>query len=432
MEDNLNYAEIVNLVFTILTTIVSLVYLHFIIFAIVGVFAKKKYKKAKEKHRYAVIIPARNEEKVVGNLIESLRAADYPKDKLDIYVMAHNCTDKTAEVSRNLGAIVYEYNNDKERTKGYALKYLFEQFKKDFQNGIDEYEGYFVFDADNLVSKNYFEKMNDAFEANGENAIITSYRNSKNFGSKLMAGMYGMYFLYGCRYEMCGRAAVGMSGRVSGTGHLMSSKVLQKGWPYVTLTEDWEFTADQLIDGHRIRYCDEAVMYDEQPVDFGVMWTQRVRWQKGHLLVCKTSLGKLIKNFFNPKKKYKVSTYDLMANSLPFCLLYVFLWVGQFVMLSFAPLFGIALWPLIQAMILSLCWTMLIGYTSFALSAALLFIIERKRIPQMSFWKKVAICLVFPFFMGLQFPIDVVALFSRNLAWKVIPHKDTTKSSDVK
>lgn len=427
----MNYAEIVNLVFTILTTIVSLFYVHFIIFAIVGVFAKKKYPKAKVQHRFAVVIPARNEEKVVGNLIESIRSSNYPQDKIDIFVMAHNCTDNTAQISRDLGVNVYEYNNDKERTKGYALKYLFEQFKVDFTNGIDEYDGYFVFDADNLVSKNYFEKMNDAFDANGENAIITSYRNSKNFGYNLMSGMYGMYFLYGCCYEMRGRAAVGMSGRVSGTGHLMSSKVLKNGWPYVTLTEDWEFTADQLIDGHRIRYCDEAEMYDEQPVDFGVMWTQRVRWQKGHLLVCKTSLGKLIKNLFNPKKKYKVSTYDLMSNSLPFCLLYVFLWIGQFIMLLFSPLFGISLAPLILTMIINLCWTMLTGYITFALSAGLLFIIERKRIPKMPFYKKLAIILVFPIFMGLQFPIDVVALFSRNLAWKTIPHKDTTKSSEV-
>lgn len=427
----MNYAEIVNLVFTILTTIVSLFYVHFIIFAVVGLFAKKTYSKAKVQHRFAVVIPARNEEKVVGNLIESIRNADYPQDKIDIFVMAHNCTDNTAKISRELGVNVYEYNNSNERTKGYALKYLFDQFKKDFANGIDEYDGYFVFDADNLVSKNYFEKMNDAFESNGENAIITSYRNSKNFGSNLMSGLYGMYFLYGCRYEMRGRASVGMSGRVYGTGHLMSSKVLKDGWPYVTLTEDWEFTADQLIDGHRIRYCDDAVMYDEQPLDFGVMWTQRVRWQKGHLLVCKTSLGKLIKNLFNPKKKYKVSTYDLMANSLPFCLLYVFLWVGQFVMLLFAPLFGITLAPLILDMIINLCWTMLTGYITFALSAGLLFIVERKRIPKMSFFKKLAISLAFPLFMGLQFPIDVVALFSRNLAWKTIPHKDTTKSADM-
>ena len=136
----MNYAEVVNLVFTILTTIISLFYFHFIIFAIIGLFVKKKYKKAKEQHRFAIVIPARNEEKVVGNLIESIRQADYPQDKLDIIVMAHNCTDKTAQVARDLGVKVYEYNNENERTKGYALKYIFDQFKVDFTNGIDEYE----------------------------------------------------------------------------------------------------------------------------------------------------------------------------------------------------------------------------------------------------------------------------------------------------
>jgi hypothetical protein len=83
-------------------------------------------------------------------------------------------------------------------------------------------------------------------------------------------------------------------------------------------------------------------------------------------------------------------------------------------------------------MIINLGWTMLIGYVTFALFAVLLFIIERKRIPKMSFMKKVAISLVFPLFMGLQFPIDVVAFFSRNLQWKVIPHKDTTTANQVK
>ena len=422
----MNYAEIVNLIFSIILTVVSLFYVQFIIFGIIGLFAKKSYPKAKVQHKFAIVIPARNEQFVIENLIKSIRKAKYPQDKLDIFVMAHNCTDKTAEFSRNLGVNVYEYNNNNERTKGYALKYLFEQLKKDLPNGVKTYDGYFIFDADNLVSENYFEVMNDAFDYHGEKSIITSYRNSKNFDENLMSGMYGMYFLYGCRYEMKGRAACNLSSRISGTGFVASSEVLKDGWNYVTLTEDWEFTADQLIGENKVRYCHDAVMYDEQPVDFKVQWTQRVRWQKGHLQVCGTRLGKLIKNLFNPKKKYKVSTYDLCANCLPFCLMYVFIYVAQFVLLLFAPLFGISLAPLLLSYILSLSITLGIGYLTFFFTAVLLFILERKRVKKMSFWKKTKICLVFPFFMGLQFPIDVVAMCSRNLTWKVIPHKNNS------
>ena len=125
----MNYVDIVNLVFSIILTVVGLFYAHFIIFAIVGLFAKKKFPKAKTQHKYGVVVSARNEEAVIGNLIKSIQNTDYPQDKLQIFIVAHNCTDNTAKVCRELGATVYEYNNENEKTKGYALKYLFERIK---------------------------------------------------------------------------------------------------------------------------------------------------------------------------------------------------------------------------------------------------------------------------------------------------------------
>ncbi len=419
----MNYADITNLVFNIITTLVSLLYVHFIIFGIVGIFAKKTYPKAKVKHKYGLIIPARNEEKVVGNLIKSIQKSNYPQDKLQIFVIAHNCTDKTAEICRSLGATVYEYNNPNECTMGYAFRYLFDCIKKDW--GIKSYDGFFLFNADNIVSSDYFDKMNDAFDACGGKDVITSFRNSKNFGSNVMSGLYGMYFAYGCRYEMLGRTALNCSTRVSGTGYVINSDIVKDGWPYVTLTEDWEFSADQIIQGKKIKFCNDAVFYDEQPTSFKVMWRQRVRWQKGHLLVCKTRLKDLVKHIF-AKGSNKVSTYDYTANILPFCLIFLFLWLAQFAMLLFSPLFGIPLGPVMLNLFKSLGWTLLTSYITLALSTILLFILERKRIKNVSFIKKVAIVLLFPIFMGLQFPIDVVALFSRNLTWKTIPHTDTT------
>ena len=70
------------------------------------------------------IIPAHNEEIVVGNLIASLQKQNYPKDLYDIYVIADNCTDNTAEVARKAGAIVYERFDEEHKTKGYALDWF--------------------------------------------------------------------------------------------------------------------------------------------------------------------------------------------------------------------------------------------------------------------------------------------------------------------
>ena len=422
----MNYVEIVSLVFSIIFGVAGLFYAHFIIFAIIGIFAKKKYPKAKVQHKYGLIIPARNEEKVVGNLIKSIQKSDYPQDKLHIFVIAHNCTDRTAEICRELGATVYEYNNPNECTMGYAFRYLFERIEEDY--GRANYDGFFLFNADNIVSKNYFEKMNDAFDSCNGECVITSFRNSKNFGSNWISGLYGLYFMTGCDLEMRGRTILNVSTRVSGTGYVIHSNLVKDGWPYVTLTEDWEFTADQIIANNKIKYCDEAVFYDEQPTSFKVMWRQRVRWSRGHLLICVTRLKDLIKSLFSRKKKHpnKISIYDNIANILPFCLVLTTLGIVQFILLAIAPAFGFGFWDVMIPWLKGMAISAASAYLGCVANAILLFIIERKRIQGVKWYQKILLTLIWPVFLGIQFPIDVVALFNKNCGWKTIPHDDTT------
>jgi cellulose synthase/poly-beta-1,6-N-acetylglucosamine synthase-like glycosyltransferase len=232
------------LVTNVLITLLGLVMAHFAIFGIVGTFKRKTYPKTDKINKYGLIIPARNEEAVVAGLIESIKKNNYPQDMLHIFVIAHNCTDKTAEIARSHGVTVYEYNNPAENTMGYAFRYLFSCIERDF--GTQNYDGFFLFNADNLLDINYISKMNDAFELYNHDSVITSFRNSKNFGKNLISGLYGMDFASGCRFESRGRTVLGCSTRVQGTGYLISSKVVKNGWPYVSLTEDWEFTADQI------------------------------------------------------------------------------------------------------------------------------------------------------------------------------------------
>lgn len=422
----MNYLDIINLIFGILFTLLGLFTVHYVIFAIAGLFAKKRYPKAKVQHKYGIIIPARNEEAVVGNLIKSVYKNNYPQDKLQVFVIAHNCTDKTAQIARELGATVYEYNNPNECTMGYAFRYLFDQIRKDY--GVQNYDGFFLFNADNILSADYFEKMNDAFDATGGKKVITSFRNSKNFGSNVMAGLYGLYFVTGCRFESRGRTVVGCSTRVQGTGYVINSKLVENGWPYVTLTEDWEFSADQIIQGNKIEFCDDAVFYDEQPTDFKVMWRQRVRWQRGHLLVCKTRFKDLLRCIFSPKKEHsnKVSLYDIFINCMPILLVTLGLGLLQFVCTLFAPLFGISFGAAMLGWLKTFGMSCLAFYVANFVSAIVIFIAEHKRIQGVAWWRKILIVLTWPLFLMLQFPIDVVALFSKNLGWKPIPHADTT------
>lgn len=432
----MGYLEIVNIIFIVLYALTGALMIHYVFFGVVGLFARKKYPHTDEKLKYGLIIPARNEEAVVGNLIESIQKNKYPQDKLHIFVIAHNCTDKTAEIARSKGVTVYEYNNPQENTMGYAFKYLFEQIEKDY--GTQNYDGFFLFNADNILSEDYFDKMNDAFVAHGKKDIITSFRNSKNFGENPIAACYGLYFVYGCLFESRGRSVCNVSTRVQGTGYVIGKELVKDGWKYVTLTEDWEFTADQLIEENKIYFCDEAVFYDEQPTTLKVMWRQRVRWSRGRWLVCLARFKDLIRSLFKSKKKNgnknKFSLFDMTVKVTPVFLLTSFLFIARFISISLAPIIfpdqysfkEVYLQFLIIGAILAT-----LSYIGLVLSAVIVYIAERKRIKRVSFFMKVISSLLWPLFLAIATPAEYVAIFSKNLGWKEIPHKNTTNFEDL-
>ena len=423
----MNYIDIVNLVFSVITSVFGLMMLHFLILQFVGIFGKKKFPKAQTQHKYGLIIPARNEEAVIGNLIKSIQKNDYPQDKIEILVVAHNCTDKTAQICRDLGATVYEYNNPNERTMGYAIRHIFECIRAD--KGVENYDGFFIFNADNILSKDYLTKMNDAFDATHGESIITSYRNSKNFGTNLISGLASMYFISGCVTEARGRAVVNCATHVQGTGYVFNSALVKDGWPYVSLTEDWEFSADQIIKGHNISFCNDAVFYDEQPTTVKVMWRQRVRWSRGHLLACVTRFKDLFKSLFASRKRHpnKGSLYDfLIIYTVPVVLVTLGINLLQIICYLFAPLFGLSIGAALLRWLISFGISVGGYYLLLMLQAILIFLVERHRIKGLNGWQKFLIVLTWPLFIALEFIIDVVALFIRNCPWHVIPHTDTT------
>ncbi|MCQ5025106.1 glycosyltransferase, partial [Bifidobacterium adolescentis] len=87
---------------------------------VISVFAKAiKFPESPMYKRYAVLISARNEAYVIGNLIDCLHSQTYPSERIDIWLVADNCTDNTAEVARNMGSHVIERFNKEQVGKGY-------------------------------------------------------------------------------------------------------------------------------------------------------------------------------------------------------------------------------------------------------------------------------------------------------------------------
>ena len=358
-------------------------------------------------HRFAVLIAARNEEAVIGDLLDSLHAQQYPADHLAVYVVADNCTDATADVARAHGAKVVERHDRSRIGKGFALSYLLRRIRKD-------YDAYLVFDADNLVAPDYMREMNKTFSAGYD--IITSYRNSKNYGDNWISAGYGLWFLREAQYLNRPRALLGVSCGVSGTGFLFSHRILEQcgGWNFFCLTEDIEFTAHNIVHGEKIGYCPTAVFYDEQPTSFRQSIRQRTRWVQGYLQVLRRYGSSLVRGSLQ-----NFSCYDMLMNIAPAAIL---TWagllcnLGAIVLRLLGGVSPVTVLPDLGRLMLGLCGTVL-------LLGAVTTATEWKRI-RCPAGRKLLYILTFPLFMLTYLPATVAAIVCRP-GWKPIEHKRT-------
>ena len=242
------------------------------------------------------ILPAHNEEKVIANLIDSLKRQDYDKKLLDIYVIADNCTDNTAEVARKHGAIVYERFDEEHKTKGYALNWFLQQ--KIAEDA--DYDAFCVFDSDNIVDKNFIKNMNKKL-CQGEE-IVQGYRDIKNPTDSWVAGGYAIFYWMMNRFYHLARYNLGLSPLINGTGFMVKFDIIKpNGWQTVTLTEDIEFSLINISKGRKLGWATDAIVYDEQPVGFKQSWSQRSRWTVGHI----QCMQHYTKDLANGVKEYK-------------------------------------------------------------------------------------------------------------------------------
>ncbi len=403
----------------IISVVFTLCYFYQAIYVFVGLFRKNRVFAEQKKHRYAVMICARNEGDVIGNLIESLNHQNYPKELFDIFVVADNCTDHTRQAAESLGATVYERFDTEKVGKGYALNWLLARIAED--RG-DVYEGFFVFDADNVVEPDFILEMNKLF-SNGYR-VITSYRNSKNYGKNWISAGYALWFLREARFLNHARMALSTSCAISGTGFLVSREVFQKngGWIHHLLTEDIEFTTDSIIAGETIGYCGRAVLYDEQPESFYQSYIQRLRWSKGFYQVFKKYGARLFSGIF----RGRFACYDMLMTLMPAMLLTLISTVLNVIAIPVGLMTQAA--ETVE-LLMALAKTLLTFYGMFFALGGITAICERKQI-HCAGWKKVASVFTFPLFMLTYIPISVIALFKK-VEWQPIKHSVSVKVSDI-
>jgi cellulose synthase/poly-beta-1,6-N-acetylglucosamine synthase-like glycosyltransferase len=374
-----------------------------------------------------VIIPARNEELVIEQLIKSIKNQKYPKELIDIFVVADNCTDNTAQVAKNAGAIVRERFNKIQIGKGYALDFILKIIGSEYSSR--NHDGYIVFDADNLLDENYIAELNKTF--NQGYKIITSYRNSKNYDQNWISAGYALWFLHEAEYLNLPRMALNTSCAISGTGFLVQADLIKDngGWIHHLLTEDIEFSVSEIIKGEKIGYCRNAVFYDEQPVTFSQSWNQRLRWAKGFYQVFSKYRKSLIRNIFRGKGN-RFSCFDMTMMVMPAVLVSSVSIIvnGLFYLAIFLGIFGgKEIMPQASlGILLSFVWY----YGILFLLGFITTLTEWEKI-HCSRWKKIAYTITFPFFMFTYIPISVVALF-KHVEWKPIAHTVVKSLDDVR
>ncbi len=410
--------------FNIATGIIFLAcYSYQIFFLFAGTFIRpQKYKKAGSSRKFAFCIAARDEESVISQLCDSILRQSYPAELIDIYVVADNCTDKTAAVARARGACVFERFDSEHIGKGYALTYLFEGIGKSV--GLSAYDGYFVVDADNILDKNYVSAMNDCAAAG--NRLIMCYRNSKNYADNWITAGYSLWFLRASRHLNNPRQHFGVSCEITGTGFYVCSDIIAKngGWVHHCLIEDIEFTVDCVLQGERVAFCYDAIVYDEQPTGLLQSLRQRKRWCKGYIEILKKYGLKLFSAFFRGRG---FSNFDMiMAISPAFFISTAAVFVNIIFSAVILAMDISALTPLL----LLEAGSLLSAYFLFLFVGALAAICERRRIKAPA--KKVILYLFsFPIFIATFIPATFMAIFSR-VKWKPIEHRptDTRKFDD--
>jgi cellulose synthase/poly-beta-1,6-N-acetylglucosamine synthase-like glycosyltransferase len=396
-----------NTLYFMAATFIAIIAIYYFVISIFG--WKKRTDKNDYKvpvNSYAIIISAHNEETVVRNTINSIKELDYPSNKYEIFVVADNCSDSTAKIARESGAIVYERTNLQDKGKGQALKCMYNiLFNMD-----KKFDAVVILDADNHVSKNFLKqidkKMSQGFE------VVQGYRDMKNPWESWVTMSYSITFWLANRLCQLPRQYLGMNCTLTGSGYAVNMDTLKKiGWEIETLTEDVEFYFQLCLQNVKIGWAHEAVIYDEQPTTLLQSWKQRTRWMQGHFS-CVFIYGKQI--FTKLIREKSIQAFDSLV-----MLMYPFFCIIGSMLMFIQGIYTIA--QIGNDSIRTISILVLISVISFLVQNiySLTVLADEKKVNK----KLLLGLIILPIFNFTWVPIMIQGYFSRkNKNWAHIAH----------
>lgn len=398
--------NIIIIIFYILDLSIIFYGLYFVVMAFFAFKKRVLIRSYKAKHKLAVLIAARNESKVIGNLVNSLKKQKYPSELYEIFVIPNNCTDNTEEVARKAGAKIIKCVWDV-KSKGDVLKHTFEYMKKNHS----EYEAYIIFDADNIVHSNFLLRMNDAMCAGY--SVAQGNRDTKNPYDSWISNSYSLLYLTQNVFLNKSRTNIGHSSFINGTGFMVTKELVDKfGFETYTLIEDVEFASQCSLNDIKIGFVEDAITFDEQPVNFSQSWKQRMRWTAGMISCMKRYSIKLFKEGIKNKRLECIDmSLFFIAPIVQLLQLMVIIMYGLLVMFNFGT------YKIIAILAETKGYSFLLGYIFCIILSLIVLKVEGKSIR-----KSYKGILTLYFFMLTWIPISILCLFKKDHVWEHIEH----------
>lgn len=376
-------------------------------FVITGFFAFKREKNTityhKPQTKFAVIIAARNEEQVIGDLIKSLKEQNYPTDLYDIYSVINNCTDNTLEVAKKAGSKIINVNVPV-KSKGEVLKFTFKRLRN------KDYDAYLIFDADNYVHPEFLQKMNNAFISGYK--VAQGRKDSKNIKDNWLSCSYSLFYYIQNFFFNKSRMNINAAAAINGTGFMVAKNVIDAGFDPKTVTEDIELSIICVLRGINIAYLEDAITYDEQPTKFKDSWHQRSRWSKGIIECNRLYRKQLLENWV---KNHDFSSIDkLLFTAAPYVQV---LSIILTIVLGIFYIVGIELNDIFSYFFSLGIICFMISYLIEVLINIFIIIYYKRDV-----YETLHGIFLFALFILSWIPINIVCLFKKELKWVPIEH----------
>ena len=371
--------------------------------------------KRKKLENFCVLIPARDESKVIEDLLISIEKQTKKINMEDVYVIVVQTSDPTVEIAKKHHATIFIRKRLDLKRKGYALDECIKGLKE--KNKF--YNAYFILDADNVLDSHFFEEMEKSYQ-NGYD-IATGYRNLKNGNDSIISACSGITFAFLNSNGNETKSKQSRNVTLSGTGLYIEGELIKKweSFPFHSLTEDYELTLYSIKHNLTSIYNKNAIFYDEQPIKYKNTINQRTRWIKGYFASRKKYIPefrKILKN--NPN-------FGSLINEISGMKPYIVMIIGAFLyilnqMITLIKIHNI-FDPISKICLTKIILIIMLAYILFAFMTAYIILKDKDKI-NISEKMQIKTILFSPLFFATYVPCAIKAFLKKEVKWEKVEH----------